>query len=104
MFARYVKLAKEERMSHINYHRRGDYMQDKPSIARKYRDMIAEYPADSEKIERILGKMFKEMGQVYRYRNSNHFDLSFQDGVEHGRNNRHSLCEFGLRMGESCAY
>ena len=30
--------------------KRGDYMQDKLSLARKYRDMIEEYPADSEKI------------------------------------------------------
>ena len=81
-------------MSHINYHRRGDYMQDKQSIARKYRDMIAEYPADSEKIERILGKMFKEMGQVYRYGNSNHFDLSFPDG---------STLEVFLRDDGSCS-
>ncbi len=74
--------------------KRGDYMQDKPSIARQYRDMIAEYPADSEKIERILGKMFKEMGQVYRYRNSNHFDLSFPDG---------STLEVFLRDDGSCS-
>ena len=66
-------------------------MQDKQSIARKYRDMIAEYPADSEKIERILGKMFKE---IYRYRNSNHFDLSFPDG---------STLEVFLRDDGSCS-
>ena len=69
-------------------------MQDNPSIARKYRDMIAEYPADSEKVERILGKMFKEIGQVYRYRKSNHFDLSFPDG---------STLEVFLRDDGSCS-
>lgn len=74
--------------------KRGDYMQDKPSLARKYRDMIAERPEDSERIERILGKIFKDLGQIYRYRKSNTFDVSFPDG---------STLEIRLRDDGSCS-
>lgn len=85
-YAAHVRNAKEKR---------GDFdRQDEPSLARKYRDMIAERPADSERIERILGKIFKELGQIYRYRKSNTFDVSFPDG---------STLEIRLRDDGSCS-
>lgn len=43
--------------------KRGDYMQDKPSLARKYRDMIAERPAIARGLSESWARYLKILGK-----------------------------------------
>ena len=51
----------------------------KDSLARKYRDRLAECPVNPEKHPQILGEMMLEMSYWIRYRASNQMVIGFPD-------------------------